>query len=142
MNKHTKAALLLSVFGILFFGSSSVWAIAAVADCPDGGAGYTLVKGVCVPSAASTGLSAATPWVIITNVLNWLMGIVGLIAMLVFVVSGWMYLTAVGDEKKTEDAKNNIKYAVTGVAVSLVAYVAVSLVANLMGVGAGVSAIF
>jgi heme/copper-type cytochrome/quinol oxidase subunit 2 len=135
-----KIALWLFSIGFLLLGNSAAWAIAAVADCPDGGAGYTLVKGVCVPSAAATGLSAAEPGTIIIGVINWLMGIVGLIAMLVFVVSGWMYLTAAGDEKKTEEAKNNIKYAITGVVVALVAYVAVSLVANLMGVSTGVGA--
>lgn len=126
-------ASLVFLVGIFVFGYHNVLAIAAVTDCPNGGTGYTLVKGVCVPSSSSTGLSDSAPYTIITNTMNWLMAMIGIIAIFMFVVSGWIYLTAGGDEKKTETAKSNIKFTIIGLVVALTAFIIVRLVANLMG---------
>ncbi|MBP9751596.1 MAG: hypothetical protein KBD19_01915 [Candidatus Moranbacteria bacterium] len=140
--KNIITITLVFFVGVFALQCPDVFAISALADCPNGGAGYTLVSGVCVPSTASTGLSAASPGSIIVKVVNWLMGIIGIIAILMFIVSGWMYLTAAGDEKKTETAKSNITYTIIGVAVALTAFIIVRLVANLMGVNAaGVGAV-
>ena len=129
MNRTFLFALFLFLPAMLFGNDAS--AVSAVADCPNGGTGYALVSGVCVPS--DTGLSGAAPGVIIVRVMNWLMGIIGVLAILMFVVSGWMYLTAAGDEKQTENAKNNIKFVIIGLAVALCAFIVVRLVANLLG---------
>ncbi len=60
-------------------------------------------------------------------------GIMGLIAILMIVVSGYRYITAGGNEEQTHDAKNGIKYAVIGVAVALMAYVIVHSVGVFFG---------
>lgn len=120
--------------GLFVFGYHDVSAVASVADCkPGGAANFTLVKGVCVPSSSSTGLSNVAPYTIIVNVMNWLMAMIGIVAIIMFVISGWIYLTAGGDEKKTETAKNNIKYTIIGLVVALTAFIIVRLVANLVG---------
>jgi heme/copper-type cytochrome/quinol oxidase subunit 2 len=129
-----KIIVSLVFFVSLFaFGYHDVSAVNAVTGCPNGGAGYALVKGVCIPSSSSTGLSNTAPYEIIVNVMNWLMAMIGIVAILMFVISGWIYLTAGGDEKKTETAKNNIKYTIIGLVVALTAFIIVRLVANLVG---------
>jgi hypothetical protein len=126
-------AVFFFLIGLFTFGYHDVSAIAAVTDCPDGGTGYTLVNGVCIPSSSATGLSDTDPYTVIVSVMNWLMAMSGIVAILMFVVSGWMYLTAGGDEKKTETAKNNIKYTIIGLVVALTAFITVRLIANLLG---------
>ncbi|MEI7750202.1 MAG: pilin [Candidatus Moraniibacteriota bacterium] len=101
--------------------------VLAVASCTDG----TLMGGVCVPSGSSTGLPETSAGQVIVNVMNWLLGILGLIAMIMFVVAGFQYLMAGGEEKNTEAAKGNIKYAIIGVAVALLGYVVVYTVQQL-----------
>ncbi|NTW29927.1 MAG: hypothetical protein HGB34_03945 [Candidatus Moranbacteria bacterium] len=96
-------------------------------DCPVMHAAPTctngeLMNGVCVPSSSTTGLPDTAADQVVINIMNWLLGMLGLLAMIMFVVSGIMYLTAGGDEKNTEHAKNNIKYAIIGVAVALLGY--------------------
>jgi len=101
--------------------------VLAVASCTDG----TLMGGVCVPSGSSTGLPETSAGQVIVNVMNWLLGMLGIIAIIMFVVAGFQYLLAGGDEKGTESAKGNIKYAIIGVAVALLGYVVVYTVQQL-----------
>ncbi|NTW89796.1 MAG: hypothetical protein HGB37_02725 [Candidatus Moranbacteria bacterium] len=120
------AALVLSLPVLLPFG------VRAVATCTDG----TLMNGVCVPSGASTGLPETEIGQVVINIMYWLLGMLGLLAIVMFVVSGIMYLTAGGDEKNTEHAKNNMKYAVIGVAVALLGYTIVYTIQQVVAGGA------
>ncbi len=56
---------------------------------------------------------------IIENLLDWLLGIIGAIAVIAFVVSGAQYLMASGNEKIAEIAKRNMTYSILGVIVAL-----------------------
>jgi cytochrome bd-type quinol oxidase subunit 2 len=107
-----------SVVAVLGLSVVLPFGVRAVATCTNG----TLMNGVCVPSGAVTGLPETEAGQVIVNIMYWLLGMLGLLAMVMFVVSGIMYLTAGGDEKNTEHAKNNIKYAIIGVAVALLGY--------------------
>lgn len=145
MRKHINISLrrwlVRTVAPIIFLAvlfSSSCSDVSAVATCADG----TLMNGICIPSGSSTGLPETDITSVITNVMKWLLGIVGTLAILMFVVSGIMYLTAAGDEKATESAKNNMKFATIGVAVSLLGYVVVYTVYQLAtGVGIGTTSL-
>ena len=95
-------------------------------------ANSTAMGGVCVPSGTSTGLPETSAGQVITNVMNWLLGMLGFIAIIMFVVAGFQYLTAGGDKKGTEAAKGNIKYAIIGVAVALLGYVVVYTIEQLV----------
>ncbi len=59
------------------------------------------------------------------TVIEGFFGIMGLVAILMIVVSGYRYITAGGNEEQTHSAKNGLKYAIIGVAISLLAYVIV-----------------
>jgi len=103
-------------------------------DCDEG---YEKMAGVCVPLSETVGgLSENEPGEVVVNVMNWLMAILGILAILMIVVAGMLYLTAAGDEKKTETAKNIIMYVVIGVAVALTAYTIVYTVEQLVNGGA------
>lgn len=56
---------------------------------------------------------------IATNLLKWLLEIVGVLALIAFVVSGTQYLLASADEELVEKAKKNMTYSIIGVIVVL-----------------------
>jgi uncharacterized membrane protein YjgN (DUF898 family) len=74
---------------------------------------------------------------ILVNVMNWLMAILGIGAIISFVIAGILYLVAAGDEGKTEKAKTMMVYAIIALVVALVGYVIVNTVVQLTGSGAG-----
>ena len=53
------------------------------------------------------------------NVLNFLLSVVGIIAIIMLVVSGILYFFSAGDEKRMQIAKSSVKYAVVGIIVAL-----------------------
>jgi hypothetical protein len=65
---------------------------------------------------------------IIRNLLTWLLGIVGVIAIIGFVISGIQYLTSAGDEDQMQSAKRNMLYAIIGVVVVLSSYVIIQAI--------------
>lgn len=103
----------LSFFGMFLMAAAAQ----AVTSCPT--ADLTVVNGVCVPTAASTGLSDESVMAVVQNVLNWLLYIMAAAATLVFVIAGFQYIVSAGDEKQAESAKNTAKYAAIGLAVAL-----------------------
>jgi hypothetical protein len=67
-----------------------------------------------------TGVNNTT--VLVTNVVNWLLGITSAIVILFLVVGGIMYVTAAGDEQKTDQAKKIITYCIIGLFIILISY--------------------
>lgn len=89
--------------------------VSGAVTCP---ADFTLGSGgVCFP--ADTGLSSQTVSDLLINLMNWFLGIVGIIAIIAFVISGLQYFLAAGDEKMAETAKRNMTYSVIGIVVAL-----------------------
>ncbi|MFH0830930.1 MAG: pilin [Parcubacteria group bacterium] len=62
------------------------------------------------------------------NVINWGIGIAGTVAVLVLVISGFLYVTASGDETRLERAKKGIRGAITGIIIMLIAAVIVNTI--------------
>lgn len=88
-------------------------------------------------NSGSVGLPGGTVYNIISQTLAWLLGILGFIAIIGFVISGILYLTSAGNDSQAEQAKNAMKYSIIGVIVGLVGWVAVQAIDTLlMGVGA------
>ena len=67
---------------------------------------------------------------IAVNVLNFLLGIVGTIAIIMLVLAGMMYLTSAGSESRIETAKNMTTWSIVGIAIALAALIIVRQVAN------------
>lgn len=79
-----------------------------------------------LPSAASGALTLSE---IAMNVLDFLLAIVGVLAIIMLVIGGMMYLTAAGSEDQIDTGKKIIKFSIIGIAVSLAALVIVSQIA-------------
>lgn len=96
-------------------------------SCPTG---YAMTAGVCFPTG--TGLSSTPVETIIMNVMNWLLAVLGFIAVLGFVISGMQYLLSAGDEGMAETAKRNMKYSIIGVIVALSGRILIMAINNLL----------
>jgi len=84
-------------------------------------------------ATGNVGMTESSIGEILVNVMNWLMAILGIGAIISFVIAGILYLVAGGDEAKTEKAKMMMVYAVSALVVALVGYVIVNTVTKLTG---------
>lgn len=82
--------------------------------------------------AQDTGLADTDIFQIIRNLMFWILGLLGFIAVIGFVISGIMYLVAAGDEDAQKRAKRAMYYSITGVIVGLIGLVILSAVENLL----------
>lgn len=64
----------------------------------------------------------------LSTILNWLLGILGVVALIAFVIAGFMYIFSAGDEEKAEKAKNTMLYAIIGVVVALIGYIIIKVI--------------
>lgn len=125
--KFLKKAVVIAAAGLLVV---PVAASAQFGQYDTGGTDYQSVS-------TDSGMTTSSVGQILVNIMNWFMMILGIGAIISFVVAGIMYLTAAGDEGKTEKAKNLMVYAIIALVVALVGYVIVNTVVNLTGSGAG-----
>lgn len=102
-------------------------ALAQFGSAPGSGTAYSATAG----NAGMT--TSLTFYEILTNVMNWLIAMLGIGAIISFVIAGILYLTAAGDETKTEKAKNIMTYAIIAVVVALVGFIVLRLIANFVG---------
>jgi len=71
----------------------------------------------------SYGLPGGSIFGIIEGILYWLLGILSVVAVIGFIISGIMYLTAAGDETQAGKAKKAMMYSIIGVIVGLSGFV-------------------
>ncbi len=84
-------------------------------------------------NAQSAGLPTGSIYQIISSTLSWLLAILGFIAVIGFVISGILYLTAAGNESQIEKAKSAMTYSIVGVIVALMGYVVIQAVNAWLG---------
>jgi len=72
--------------------------------------------------ASSTGLGSTDLRDIVNNFIRVLLGFLGLIAVIIILVGGFQWMTAMGDDTKIKGAKGLIKAGVTGLIIILAAY--------------------
>lgn len=82
--------------------------------------------GIVIPN--DTGLPSSTVSAILQNLMAWLLGILGFIGIMAFIISGLQYLLAAGDEKTIETAKTNMKYSIIGVIIALSGFIVIQAV--------------
>ena len=70
---------------------------------------------------------------LIMNIVKWLLGFVGALAVLMIIVSGIMYITAAGDEGRVDSAKRYLVYAIVGLVVALLGYAIVVTIGDQLG---------
>ena len=118
--KNKKIAVFLGFFSLLLFGFTDFCLGSLVGD-------YILTEDHGLPTN-TWGIYG-----VVENVTDFVLSLIGILAVLAFVISGIQYLTAGGDEKAAEKAKNTMKQAVLGVVVVLSAYVIILTVEYILG---------
>ncbi len=83
---------------------------------------------------SSYGMSTKTLGQSIEAVINFLLGVVGVLALLAIVVSGIIYITSGGESSKTDAAKGWLTYGIVGLVVALLGYMIVKTVGMTFGV--------
>lgn len=68
----------------------------------------------------------------VTSVIQWVVGIAGLVAVVFVVFGGISYITSSGDPQKTQQAKNIILYALIGLVLVALAEIITAFVSNLI----------
>jgi len=69
---------------------------------------------------------------ILTGIMQWLLAIVGILAVIAFVIAGILYLTSAGDEEQIGRAKKAMIYAIVGVIVALLGMIVLNVVENML----------
>jgi hypothetical protein len=72
-------------------------------------------------------------FVLIARAMNWMLGILGVLAVVFFVVSGIFYITANGEQEQIDKAKSIMMYAIIGLVIALVGLILVNAAAGLTG---------
>lgn len=67
----------------------------------------------------------------ILSVINYATGVIGTVAMIIFIIAGFMLVIAQGDQTKIDKAKEIIKYAVIGLIITFMSYVITIFVQSL-----------
>lgn len=98
----------------------------------DSGAGFgdsmTNAEGI----SGDAGLTNKSFTQIITSIINWVMTILAVLAVLMFIIAGVMYVTAQGDEEVIKKAKKLITYAIMGVVIALIGFLLVQTIQALV----------
>jgi hypothetical protein len=79
------------------------------------------------------GISIETPSNILTTIIGYILAIVAFLGVLMFIISGIMYLVSAGDEKKSASAKATMTNAIIGIIVALIGYVVMAAISTLVG---------
>ena len=80
--------------------------------------------------------SVSSPQLLIGKVINGVLGVVGSIALLMFIYGGFMWMTAAGSSERVSKGKEVIVWATIGLVVIFSAYAMVRFVFNdILGVG-------
>lgn len=74
-----------------------------------------------IPGSSEIGLPAPSGGItqIIRTFLTWALGIIGLIALISFIISGIQYMLAAGEDTAMQKAKRNMLYSIYGIVVAL-----------------------
>lgn len=80
-----------------------------------------------------TNLPGGTIFEIISNLMKWILALVGIIGVIGFAIAGIMYLTAAGDDDRISNAKKAMVMSIIGVIVALVGLVILQAVNTWLG---------
>jgi len=86
----------------------------------------------CMDSSGAATLSCLK--VVFANGVNALLAFIGLVTLIIFVLGGYKFINAAGDQKKFQSAKHNITYGILGLTVVVFAYFIIYLISAITGV--------
>ena len=79
---------------------------------------------------SSVGLGTADLKDTVVNIIQWVLGILALVAVVMIIIGGFQWMTAAGNEERIEKAKKVISAAVIGLIIVLLAWAIVIFVAG------------
>ncbi|MBI3494823.1 hypothetical protein HY004_02470 [Candidatus Saccharibacteria bacterium] len=124
-----KAALLITMLALLIVPSGAVLAAGPNCAAPDTLTTKEQAKcGVDKVGGKDTGNGGEQVPIIIKDVINILLFLIGLIAVLMIVIAGFRFVTSNGDANTVSSARNTILYAVIGIVIAVMAYAIVNFV--------------
>ena len=97
------------------------------------------IAGAQFSTPAGTNLPSGTVLAIVTQAMNWILAIVGILGVVGFAIAGILYLTAAGNEDMISKAKKAMVMSIIGVIVALLGLVIMQAVKTWLG---GTSATF
>lgn len=95
---------------------------------------FVLASLLLTPTFVSAGvIDSAQPLSVgLTNILNFLLSIIGVVAIIGLVISGFLYFFAAGDMRQIALAKKMTLGAITGIVIALGSYLLVKAIAVLV----------
>lgn len=75
---------------------------------------------------------------LVYNAVRILLTFAGAVAILFVVIGGFWYITAEGNEERSEKGKKTLVNAIIGIVVVILSYAIITAIANLVGYGSGV----
>ncbi|HFC76711.1 MAG TPA: hypothetical protein ENJ27_00585 [Candidatus Moranbacteria bacterium] len=82
---------------------------------------------------ANTTLPGGSVTNIVSNIMTWILGLVGFLGVIGFAISGILYLTAAGDEDRITTAKRAMTWSIVGVIVALLGVVIIKAANSMLG---------
>jgi Type IV secretion system pilin len=67
------------------------------------------------------------------NIANWILGIVGAVALLFFVYGGFVFILSAGNEEKVKEGKTILMNAIIGLVIVFASYLIIQFSAGLLG---------
>ena len=67
---------------------------------------------------------------IVQSILNWIFGIIGIVAVVMIIIGGFNFMTSAGDPGKVKKGKDTILYGIIGLVIALLAFAIVNFVLN------------
>lgn len=102
-------------------------------------AGAQLISAGDVPSNVASATGGETSFrAIILKIVNFFLGFLGLIAVIMIIYGGITYVTSAGNEEKAGEAKKIIMYAIVGIIIVLISFALVNTVIGGVATGADV----
>ena len=120
--------LLLSLF-IVFLAPLTTYAGTVPADAATG-----ILPPVTLTNPLATGGDNPTPQALIGRVINATMGLVGSLALAMFIYGGFIWMLAAGNEQSVQKGKDILTWATIGLIVIFSSYALVNLVFEGLGV--------
>ncbi len=129
MKKSFPKTALLAIVSILGLGALTFSPVLATSTiCDQCGEGGTVPADVCAANGCSDSGSINTFESSLTNILNGVIGAMGIVAVIFIIIGGINYMTSTGDTSKLEKAKKTILYALIGLVVCALSFAIVNLV--------------
>lgn len=125
--RNKKIIFIITFLVSLVFLADNSWAV----TCQSG---FTAESGVCIPNSTGLPDPGTTDPVatVIINIMEWLLRVVGVIAIIAFVIAGLQYLLSAGDQNTMELGKRNMKWSIVGVVVALIGLIILNFVFEML----------